>query len=84
MQVSFMKFVEAANNFTKLAEVRKIFAKFIKLVNNFMKFVGLANNFWKVHKTCKNFMKFLDWKVGFKCLKVFSLFKFHSFKYFSW
>ena len=45
--------------------------KFIEAANNFKKIVGLANNFWKVCKTRKNFMKFVDWKVGFKCLKVF-------------
>ena len=45
--------------------------KFVEAANNFTKFVGLANNFWKVHKTCKNFMKFVDWRVGFRCLKVF-------------
>ena len=77
-----MKFVEAVNNFAKLAEVRKNFKKFMKLANNLMKFMGLANNFQKVCKTRKNFMKCLDWKVGFKCLRVFSLFQFHSFKYF--
>ena len=45
--------------------------KFVEAANNFTKFVGLANNLWKVRKTSKNFMKFVDWKVGFKCLKVF-------------
>ena len=45
--------------------------KFVEAANNFTKFVGLANNHWKVHKTRKNFMKFVDWKVRFKCLKVF-------------
>ena len=45
--------------------------KFVEAVNNFTKFVGLANNFWKVRKIRKNFMKFVDWKVGFKCPKVF-------------
>ena len=43
---------------------------FVEAVNNFTKFVGLANNFWKVRKTHK-FKKFVDWKVGFKCLKDF-------------
>ena len=33
--------------------------------------MGLVNNFWKVCKSRKNFVKFVDWKVGFKCLKVF-------------
>ena len=40
--------------------------------------------FWKVHKAQKNFMKFADWKTGFNSLKVFLLFKFHSFKCFNW
>ena len=44
------------------------FMKVGEAANNFAKFMGLANNFWKV---CKNFMKFAEWKVGFKCLKVF-------------
>ena len=42
-----MKFLEAVNNFKKLAEVRKNFAKFLKFANNLTKFVGLANNFYK-------------------------------------
>ena len=45
--------------------------KFAEAANNFTKFVGLANNFWKACKTRKNFMKFVNWKVQFKCLKVF-------------
>ena len=45
--------------------------KFVEAANNFANFVGLANNFWKVCKTHKNFMKFINWKVGFKCWKVF-------------
>ena len=45
--------------------------KFEEAASNFKKFVGLANNFWKVLKTPKNSMKFVDWKVGFKCLEVF-------------
>ena len=45
--------------------------KFVEVANNFTKFVGLTNNFWKVRKTRKNFVKFVDWKVGFKCLKTF-------------
>ena len=45
--------------------------KFLEAANNFTEFVELANNFWKVRKTHKNFMKFADWKVAFKCLKVF-------------
>ena len=51
-----MKFVEATNNFAKLAEIRKIFTKFIKFANNFTKLVGLTNNFWKFRKTRKNFI----------------------------
>ena len=84
-----MKFVEAANNFKKLAEMRKYFAKFLKFASNLTKFVSLANNFYEGRRSCKqlckvlpitfgksvrpgkNFMKFADWKVGFKCLKVF-------------
>ena len=46
-----MNFVEAANNFKKLGEVRKNFTKFVKFANNFTKFVGLANKYWKVLKT---------------------------------
>ena len=45
--------------------------KIVEAANNFTKFVGFANNFWEVRKTRKNFMKFVDWKVGFKCVKVF-------------
>ena len=45
--------------------------KFVKAANNFIKFLGLINNFWEVLKTHKNCLKFADWKVGFKCLKVF-------------
>ena len=45
--------------------------KFVEAANNFTKFVGLANNFWKLRKSRENFMKFIEWKVGFKCLKVF-------------
>ena len=65
---------------------RKVLGKipFMGLTNNFYKVCGLANNFWKVCKTHKNFMKFVDWKVGFKCLKVIFLLKFYSFKYFNW
>ena len=55
-QASFLKFIEAANNFTKL-EVRKNFAKFVKFSNNFAKFVGLADNFYEVHGSCKQFCK---------------------------
>ena len=59
------------------------FIKFVEAASNFSKFVGLTNNFWKVCKIHKYFMKFVDWKVGFKCLKVF-LFKFYLCKYFNW
>ena len=45
-QASFLKFIEAANNFIKL-EVRK----------NFAKFVGLADNFYEVHGSCKQLCK---------------------------
>ena len=41
-----MKFVEAANNFKKLAEVRKT------------KFVALANNFYEVRGSCEQLYKF--------------------------
>ena len=47
------------------------FTKFVEAANNFTKLKGLANNFWEVRKTRKNFMKFVDWKVGFICWKVF-------------
>ena len=52
-----MKFVEAANNFKKLAEVRKNFAKFLKFVNNLTKFVGLANSFYEGRRSCEQFCK---------------------------
>ena len=78
---NFTKFIEFVNNFMKFIEFANNFTKFMRLTTNFYeihrsykqlkKFVGLTNNFWKVHKTHKNFMKFVDWKVGFKCLKVF-------------
>ena len=45
--------------------------KFLEAANNFTKFVGLVNIFWKVPKSRKDFMKFVDWKVRFRCLKVF-------------
>ena len=45
--------------------------KLLKAATKSTKLVGLANNFWKVRKTRKNFMKFVDRKVGFKCLKFF-------------
>ena len=45
--------------------------KFAEAVKNFTKFVELANNFCKVRQTWKNFMKFVNWKVRFKCLKIF-------------
>ena len=45
--------------------------KVIEAAHNFAKFVGLANNFWKVRKTRQKLYEFADWKVGFKCLKVF-------------
>ena len=45
--------------------------KFVEAANNFTKFVGLVKNFWKIRKTLKNFMKFVDRKVGFRCLKAF-------------
>ena len=77
----FTKFVEAANNFKKFVKLANNFTKFVGLANNFYKvcrsceqlskFVGLANNFWKVRKTRKNFIKYVDWKVGFKFLKIF-------------
>ena len=67
---NYTKFAEFANNFTKFMGLQTTSLKFLEAVNNFTKFVGLVNNFWKVHKTCKNF-KFVDWKVGFKCLEVF-------------
>ena len=64
-----MKFVDAANNFIKLAEVRKNFANFVKFWSTFTKFVGLANNFYevrtsweqlcKVSRSEKNFTKFV-------------------------
>ena len=76
----FTKFVKFANHFTKFVEFANNFAKFVGLGNNFnevhrsckqlYKVCGLANNFCKVHKTRTNF-KFVDWKVGFNCLKVF-------------
>ena len=66
MEKHFTKFVEFANNFIK----------FVQFANKFTKFVGLGNNFWKVSKTSKNFMKFVDYKVGFKCLKVFFYLRF--------
>ena len=56
-QTTSIKFIEAANNFKKLAEVRKKFAKFIKFVNNLMKFVGLINNFYEVRRSCKQLYK---------------------------
>ena len=72
---NFRKFIEFANKFTKFVDFADNFTKFEGLANNnftkFTKFVGLANNFWKVRKTSKNFLKFVDWKVRFKCLKVF-------------
>ena len=43
----FMKFIEAANNFTKLLEVGKHYTKFVKFANNFMKIVEFAVNFTK-------------------------------------
>ena len=79
-----MKFVEFTINFTKLAEVRKNFAKFANSQTTLQSSWDSPITFGKSIRPPKNFMKFLDWKVGFKCLKVFSLFKFHSFKYFSW
>ena len=76
---NFMNIVEFANNFTKFVEFANNFTKFVGLTTfkkfveaaNFTKFVGLTSNFWKVRKTCKNIMRFVDWKVRFKCLKVF-------------
>ena len=52
-----MQFVEAANNFKKLAGVRKNFAKFLKFSNNFTKFVGLANNFYEGRRSCEQLCK---------------------------
>ena len=69
---NFTKFVEFTNNFMKFMWDSQItFMKFVEAANNFTKFMGLANNLWKVHNTRKNFMTFVDWKVRFKCLKVF-------------
>ena len=78
---NFKKFVKLANNFKKFVNLANNFTKFVGLANNFYKvcrsceqlskFVGLANNFWKVRKTRKNFIKYVDWKVGFKFLKIF-------------
>ena len=63
-----MKFVEAANNFKKLAEVRKNFAKFLRFANNFTKFVDTQTTFMKVVEAANNFAKFVGlannfWKV---------------------
>ena len=46
-ETTFIKFVEDANNFKKLAEVGKNFAKFRKFAINLTNFVGLANNSYK-------------------------------------
>ena len=80
---NFAKFVEFENNYTKFIEYANNFKKFKGLTNNFVeaainfkKLVRLAINFWRVRKTRKNLMKFVDWKVGFKCLKVFLYLRF--------
>ena len=55
-QTTFIKFVEAANNFKKLG-VRKNFAKFLKFAKNLKKFVGLANNFYEGRRSCEQLCK---------------------------
>ena len=62
-------------HFTKFIEFDVKLMKFVEFANNFTKFLGLANNIWKVRKTSKYFMKFVDWKVVFKCLKIFLYFR---------
>ena len=52
-----MKFLEAANNFKKLAEVRKNFVKFLKFANKLTKFVSLANNFYEGQRNCEQLCK---------------------------
>ena len=62
-----MKFVEAANNFNKLAEVRKKFAKFVNSLTTlrslwdsqttFMNFAEAANNFTKLVGLANNVWK---------------------------
>ena len=37
-----------------------------------MKFLEAANNFTKSVRPAKNFMKLVDWKLKFRCLKVFA------------
>ena len=64
---TFIKFVEAANNLTKLVQVGKLLTKFLKFDNNFTKFVefaneftkfvGLSNNFFEVRKSYKQLYK---------------------------
>ena len=55
-----------------LWDLQTTFMKDVEAANSFAKFVGLVNNFWKVCKTRqKLYVKFADWKVRFKCLKVF-------------
>ena len=70
-----MKFVEAANNFKKLAEVRKNFAKFLTTLRSswdsqttFMKVVEAANNFAKFVGLANNFWKVR--KTGQKLYEV--------------
>ena len=64
---TFIKFVEAANNLTKLVQVGKLltkllkfdnkFTKFVEFANEFTKFVGLSNNFFEVRKSYKQLYK---------------------------
>ena len=53
------KFVEAANNLTKLVEVGKHFTKLVKFANNFMKFIEFANIFTKIVEYTNNCTKFM-------------------------
>ena len=69
------KFVEAANNLTKLVEVDKHFIKLVKFVNNFRNFVELAHNFMKLVELANNFRKFVGLANNFcKVRKTFKNF----------
>ena len=84
----FAKFVEAANNLTKLVETGKLFTKFVKL-NNFTKFVEFDNNFIKFVEFANSFMKFVGltsnfYEVQRSCKRLYKIHGIHQSLLESW
>ena len=68
---TFYKVCRSCEQLYEVCRICQQLHKICRICQQLYKFVGLTNNFWKVCYTCKKFMKFVDWKLGFKCLKVF-------------